>query len=177
MTIAASLETAREATVREHMASEERRDFAATLGSFARPRYEVIATGDVYDGGVAVTGMLEETLAAFPDFHFVETRLHHAADVVFVETEFRGTHEGPWRGLPATGRRVAYRMGNVFVFEGEGLVCERLFFDLLTVLRQLGIARDPTTLAGRLTTFANHPVVVGKAFLAQLAASRRGGTP
>jgi hypothetical protein len=47
-------------------------------------------------------------------------------------------------------------------------VCERLYFDLLTPLRQMGIARNPNSLAGRLATFANHPVTVARAFLGHL---------
>ena len=40
--------------------------------------------------------------------------------------------------------------------------------DLHTVLMQVGIARDPTTPMGQLTTFANHPFTVLKAFLRSL---------
>ena len=86
-------------------------------------------------------------------------------DAVMVETDFVGTHLGPWRGLPATGRRVRYRMCNIFEFEGDRLVCERLHFDLLTVLEQVGIARDPTTPAGRVMTFVNHPWRVTSAYV------------
>jgi steroid delta-isomerase-like uncharacterized protein len=155
----------REELVREHMASEERKDFAATLRTFSRPRYEVIATAETHDGERAVTAFLEETGAAFPDFRFETLRLHHADAAVIAEVVFHGTHEGTWRGLPPTGRRVSYMMCNVFVFEGDHLVCERLHFDLLTILRQVGIARDPTTLSGRVATFANHPLVVGRALV------------
>ena len=31
----------------------------------------------------------------------------------------------------------------MFVFEGDRLVCERVYFDSSTILRQLGIAHDP----------------------------------
>jgi len=60
---------------------------------------------------------------------------------------------------------VSYRMCNVFVFEGERLVAERLYFDMIGILRQLGIASDPTSLRGRLEIFVNHPLVVASAFL------------
>jgi len=163
-----SLRDKREALVHAHMESEVQRRFDETLSTFREPRYEIVPTGDVYAGAEPVRAMLEETLAGFPDFHFEKTRLYHADDAVFVETEFRGTHRGSWRGLPPTGRSVAYSMCNVFVFDGEDLTCERLYFDLLTALRQLGIARDPTTVAGRIATFVNHPVVVGRAFADQL---------
>ncbi|HEY8087287.1 MAG TPA: ester cyclase [Polyangiaceae bacterium] len=159
------LRDARERIVREHMASEDRKDFDATLRTFSRPRYEVVATGEVHDGPGAVAAFLEESGVAFPDFRFDTPTLHHADDAVIVEVVFRGTHGGAWRGLPATGRAVRYAMSNVFVFEEDRLVCERLYFDLATILRQVGIARDPTTTAGRVATFVNHPIVVGGALL------------
>lgn len=154
----------REAIVREHMASEERKDVAATVKTFTRPRYEVIATTETHDGEAAVTTFLSETTVAFPEFHFEDTTLHHTDDAVIVETVFVGKHDGAWRGLPATGRTVRYPMCNVFVFEGDDLVCERLYFDLSMILRQIGIARDPTTLGGRIATFVNHPITVLGAF-------------
>jgi hypothetical protein len=97
--------------------------------------------------------------------HLDELALHHADDAVIVEAEFTGTHLGAWRGLPATGRRVRYRMCNVFVFDGAELRIERLYFDLTTILRQVGIASDPTSLRGRLEVAITHPLVVARAFL------------
>ncbi len=150
--------------MREHMASEDEHRFEDTLKTFSHPRYEVVPTGEVIDGEDALRAFYDESHRAFPDFHFENTNLRHLDDAVVVETDFVGTHRGPWRGLPATGRSVRYRMCNIFEFQGEDLVCERLHFDLLTVLKQIGIARDPTTLAGRLMTFMNHPLVVTGAF-------------
>jgi hypothetical protein len=58
-------------------------------------------------------------------------------------------------------------MLNLFLFEDDGLVCERMYFDLLTPLRQIGIARDPTSLAGRIGAALNHPLTVSRALLRQ----------
>ena len=56
----------------------------------------------------------------------------------------------------------------IFRFEDTSMVCERVYFDLGTVLRQLGVARDPNSTAGRLATMLNHPVTVARAFLRKL---------
>jgi hypothetical protein len=40
--------------------------------------------------------------------------------------------------------------------------------DSNTILRQLGIARDPVSLSGRLATALNHPLTVGRALTRQL---------
>ena len=72
-----------------------------------------------------------------------------------------GTHEGSFRGLPATGREFEMRFCAMFVFEEDRLVCERVYFDAATILRQLGIAHDPLT-SGPLATVVNHPLTVGR---------------
>jgi hypothetical protein len=53
-------------------------------------------------------------------------------------------------------------------------VCERIYFDAGTILRQLGIAHNPLSLKGRLATALNHPVTVGGAFLRQALRRVRG---
>jgi hypothetical protein len=116
---------------------------------------------------------MQENVTAFPDFHYDFTHLHHADDVIVVEGSFRGTHEGKWRGLPATGRRVDFPMLIVFPFEGDRMMGERIYFDLSTALRQLGVARDPNTVAGKITTVLNHPITLGRALLRRPQRRRR----
>jgi len=53
----------------------------------------------------------------------------------------------------------------VFSFEGTAMLGERIYFDLGTALRQLGVARDPNTTAGRIATVLNHPVTIGRSLL------------
>ena len=61
------------------------------------------------------------------------------------------------------------------MFEEDRLVCERVYYDLLTVLRELGVARDPNSVAGQLTSFMNHPLHLGRIFGRELLRRRRGG--
>jgi steroid delta-isomerase-like uncharacterized protein len=158
----AALRRKREAIVKEHMDSENRHEFDATMETFHHPRYELIGTGDVYDGPEEVAGYFEETRRAFPDQRNELLSLHHSDDAVIVEAMLRGTHKGPLRGLPPTGRKFEMRFAAMFIFEDDKLVCERVYFDQSTVLRQLGIARDPASLTGRLETLAGHPLTIGR---------------
>jgi hypothetical protein len=48
-----------------------------------------------------------------------------------------GTHQGPLGNLEPTGREFKCRMTAFFIFEEADLVCERVYFDSGTVLRQL----------------------------------------
>ena len=134
-----TLRARREAVVREHMESENRHEFDVTLRTFAHPRYELIATGEVYDGEEAVRGYYAASRAAFPDQRNEVRAMHHADDAVVVEFDLMGTHRGPLRGIPPTGREFTCRMIALFCFEGDRIVCERVYFDSATILGQLGI--------------------------------------
>jgi steroid delta-isomerase-like uncharacterized protein len=165
----AAVRRRRESIVREHMDSENRHEFDATLATFDHPRYELIATEEVYDGPEEVARYFEETRRAFPDQRNELVALHHADDGVLVEAIVRGTHKGPLRSLPPTGREFELPILAFFVFEGsDKLVCERVYFDQATVLRQLGIARDPASLTGRLETLVGHPLTIGRGLVRRL---------
>lgn len=169
------LRAAREAVIREHLDSENRHDFDATLATFRRPRYELIGSGQVFDGEAEVRRYFAETRTAFPDQRNRLLALHQADDAVIVEIELAGTHLGPYRGLPPTGRAFSCQMCAVFLFDGDRITCERVYFDAGTLLRQLGIAHDPLSLKGRIAVALNHPLTVGAAFLKHVV-RRRGGT-
>lgn len=134
-----ALRARRDAVIREHMASENRRDFEATLRTFKHPRYELVATGQVFDGPDEVRRYYATSRAAFPDQRNEIHVLRHADDAVVVEFDLLGTHDGSFMGAAATGRAFRCRMAAVFEFEDDRIVCERVYFDAATILRQLGL--------------------------------------
>jgi steroid delta-isomerase-like uncharacterized protein len=141
---ATALRDVRERIVRRHMESENVHDFDATLETFAHPRYELIATDRVHDGETAVREYFRETRSAFPDQRNELIALHHADDAVIAEFWLLGTHRGSLMGIEPTGRSFRCRMSAFFLFQGEDLVCERVYFDSATILRQLS-APEPST--------------------------------
>lgn len=132
-----ALRRAREEKVRLHMESENVHDFDTVIGSFSHPRYELIGTNRVHDGEAEVREYFRTTRTAFPDQRNELIELHHAADAVIAEFWLRGTHEGPLGPIEPTGRSFECRMTAFFLFEGEELVCERVYFDSATILDQL----------------------------------------
>jgi len=168
MAVSAAVRKKREEIVVEHMESENRHEFDVTLETFDHPRYELIGTGDVHDGPEAVAAYFDETRTAFPDQRNELIAMHHSDDAVIVEAMLYGTHNGPFRGLPPTGRKFEMRFCALFLFEEDRLVCERVYFDAGTILRQLGIAHDPLTLRGRVATIFNHPITIGQALVRQV---------
>jgi steroid delta-isomerase-like uncharacterized protein len=133
------LRAAREEIVREHMESENRHDYDATIATFGHPRYEIVPTGQVYDGEEQVREYFRVTRTAFPDQRNELIALHHADDGVIVEFDLKGTHTGPLGDMEPTGREFTCRMAAFFLFEGERLVCERVYFDAATIAAQLGV--------------------------------------
>ncbi len=131
------LRAQREATVRRHMEAENVHDFDTVIGTFAHPRYEIIPTGEIHDGEAAVRAYFTTTRGAFPDQRNELISLRHADDAVVVEFWLLGTHRGPLLGLEPTGRDFRCQMTALFIFEEVNLVCERVYFDSATILRQL----------------------------------------
>lgn len=127
------------ALVRRHMQSENELEFGVTMGTFDHPRYELVATGEVYDGPQEVAGYYEASRTAFPDQRNENVVLHYADDAVIAEFDLLGTHLGELKGIAATGRSFKCRMCALFLFEpaGERIVCERVYFDQATIARQL----------------------------------------
>ena len=140
-----SLRKRRERQVLEHMASENRQEFDDTLETFEHPRYEIVPTGDVYDGPQEVAEYYRSTRTTFPDQRNENVVLYHADedDAIIVEFDLLGTMLGALRGIPPTGRSFRVRMTAFFLFEedGDGIVVERVYFDLFTFLQQLGLLK------------------------------------
>ncbi len=136
---AAVLRSARDAVIREHMEAENRLDFDAAIDTFGgHPRYELVATGQVFDGEEDVRHYYASSRAAFPDQRNEVHALHHADDAVIVEFDLLGTNLGDFAGASPTGREFRCRMAAVFEFAGDRITCERVYFDSGSILRQLG---------------------------------------
>jgi steroid delta-isomerase-like uncharacterized protein len=136
----ADLRARRDSVIREHMDSENRLDFAATIATFDHPRYELIGTGQIFDGADEVMGYYSSSRAAFADQRNEIHSLRHADDAVVVEFDLLGTHTGDFLGIPPTGKSFRARMAAIFEFADDRITCERIYFDSGTILRQLGIA-------------------------------------
>src|SRR5262244_2227245 len=101
-----------------------------------------------------------------PDLSIDVKNQHAAFDSIVVEVIIRGTHLGPWRGLPATGRKVEFPLCGIFTFDTEDrLAGERIYYDRASVLGQLGLFHEPARGLGRVVTAITHPVTVARAYL------------
>ncbi len=154
-------------TVREHIRFENAHDLPAVLATFgSSARYDDEPWDEHHMGRDAVRSFYEDLLRALPDLQIEVRREHVTSEAVIVECVIRGTHDGTWRDLPATGRRLEFPLCGVYTFDEDGkLAGEKIYYDRATVLRQCGVFREPTSPSGRLLLFLNHPLNIISAFL------------
>ncbi|MEZ0580539.1 ester cyclase [Nocardioides sp. MH1] len=133
-----SRRAAREKLVLDHFHDEVAQDWDRTLSTFPHPHYELIPMLLVHDGDSDVREYYHDTRVAFPDQDHEIIALRHSDDAVVVEFWLMGTHLGPLGKMPATGSTHRTRMTAFFIFdEDDRLVCERVYFDRLSLVTQL----------------------------------------
>jgi steroid delta-isomerase-like uncharacterized protein len=134
-----ALRRRRRAVLVEHFESETDQEFDRTLATFdGHPRYEIMATGQVFDGADEVMGYYRTTRTAFPDQRHDNVRFHVASDVTVAEFDLLGTNLGEFYGLAPTGRPFRVPVIAVFFFDGDRIVNERVYFDAASLVNQIG---------------------------------------
>ena len=162
--------SARMAVVEQHVGYENAHDLDGVLGTFGNTaHYDDEAWGEHYEGAGGVREFYEQLMKALPDLKIEIQKQHVSDDSVVLEVMIRGTHLGPWRGLPATGRRVDLPLCGVYTFDSDDrLSGEKIYYDRGTVLRQLGVFHEPQSILGQLCTLATHPITIARAMARKL---------
>jgi steroid delta-isomerase-like uncharacterized protein len=162
--------SARLAIVEQHVRLENAHDLEGVLRTFGdTAHYDDEAWGEHYEGGNGVRLFYEQLMKALPDLEIEIQRRHVTDDAVLLEVMIRGTQLGPWRGLPATGRRVEVPLCGVYTFDPDDrLSGEKIYYDRGTVLRQLGVFHEPQSMLGQICTLATHPVTIARALARKL---------
>lgn len=62
---------------------------------------------------------------------------------MIAEARYVGTHTGDFFGVPATGRAIDIRLAVVIRFQDGLMLGERFYYDLASLLSQLGVERLP----------------------------------
>jgi steroid delta-isomerase-like uncharacterized protein len=165
--------------VEQHVRFENAHDLDGLMSTFgASGFYADEPWSEHHEGLDAVRGYYQDLLRAAPDFHIDVRKTHVTDDAIVLEVRLSGTHRGPWRGLPATGRRFDFPLCGIFSFDDEDrLAGERIYYDRATVLRQIGILSEPNSARGRIGALLLHPVNVMSAFLGFGAGTDGKGVP
>lgn len=135
--------------ITEHMTTEVTKEFDRTLATFnGHPRYEIVPTGQVFDGDDEVMGYYLTTRTAFPDQRHENARFHVTDDAVIVEFDLLGTNLGEFYGMPPTGKAFRVPVIAVFSFDGDRITNERIYFDAATLVNQIGRGELSALLGG-----------------------------
>ncbi|HEV8470011.1 MAG TPA: ester cyclase [Candidatus Limnocylindria bacterium] len=111
--------------------------------------YEEIATQRRDQGPDAIVKTAKAWKKAFPDAKGTITKVVESGDTVVLEITYEGTHrgdlEGPMGTIPATYKSVKLPAVQVNTFKGDKIVESKEYFDLMTLLAQIGALPAPAT--------------------------------
>ena len=92
-------------------------------------------------GYLAVIAMMR---AGFPDIQWTLEEMVVEADKVAARFTMRGTHRGPFFGVPPTGRPIAVQAMNLYRISAGQIIEEYGQPDMLGLLQQIGAAPPST---------------------------------
>lgn len=101
--------------------------------------YKHTGPGGFYGTGTALLKQANQSMReGFPDIQ-ITNDIFGEGDRAVNYFLIEGTHNGIWRGLAPTGRKIKARGVSVVKFEGGKIIEECEYFDELTILKQLGV--------------------------------------
>ena len=90
-----------------HSIAEDRRDIDGLVATLAPDcAYEIVSTGQRWEGHAGARAFYTELFAAFPDNAFALSEIVVGPQGVFEAARLTGTNRGPWAGAPASGLAV-----------------------------------------------------------------------
>ena len=93
-------------------------------------------------GPEEMKGTIRMVTAAFPDNRHEVKEVIAEGDRVVLRCTLSGTHEGPFMGIPPTGRRIEVNEIHIYRLKGGKAVEHRAGRDDLGAMRQLGVIAD-----------------------------------
>jgi steroid delta-isomerase-like uncharacterized protein len=130
-----------------HVLAENRRSIEGLLETLCgEPIYKIMASNATFKGRDQVAQFYKGLFEGVPDASFELVNAFVGEEGVVEESILRGTQRGALFGVPPTGREVALPMTIVFPILNGQIMGERLYFDLATLARQLGVAIETVSI-------------------------------
>jgi steroid delta-isomerase-like uncharacterized protein len=112
-------------------------------GLTADARYDELGTQRKVEGPEKIVELFKGWKTAFPDATGTVTSAVGSGNIAALEVTWKGTHTGPLETakgtIPASGKRQETPSAFVFTFEGGKIKESRLYFDSMTLLKQIGV--------------------------------------
>ena len=94
---------------KRHSIAEDERDIDGLMSTLTDDCvYEMVETGERWEGKEGATRFYLELLGAYPDIVFELTDIVIGPQGVFEVADVHGTFQGPWLGQEPTGERVEF---------------------------------------------------------------------
>ncbi|HET7036989.1 MAG TPA: ester cyclase [Thermomicrobiaceae bacterium] len=114
---------------------------AEVFDELLSPRYINYSWPAPATGPAGFKDVIAMFTAAFPDMRVELAEVVGQDDRVATRGTVRGTHQGEFMGIPATGRAVAIEYIDIWRLEDGQAIENWAQLDLLGLLRQLGVAQ------------------------------------
>jgi steroid delta-isomerase-like uncharacterized protein len=130
--------------LRRHMTAENAHDLHGTLATLTEDcLFEDRALDRTFPGHAGAAAYYRMWWDGF-DVEVSGEILYWTTDgLAIAETRFRGRHIGPFLGVAPTGRRIDVPMLIIVGFRKGLMNGERFYWNVATLLRQLGVDRVP----------------------------------
>jgi predicted ester cyclase len=115
-----------------HSIAEDRQDIDGLLATLSADCvYEIVPTGQRWEGHAGARAFYTELFAAFPDNRFALSEIVVGPQGVFEVATLTGTNTGPWAGTPPSGLPVALEVLILFPWDPatNRFRGERIWFD------------------------------------------------
>jgi predicted ester cyclase len=115
-----------------HSIAEDARDIDGLIATLAPDcAYELVPTGQRWDGHEGARRFYTELFAAFPDNRFALSEIVVGPQGVFEVATLTGTNLGPWAGVPPSGLPVSLDVLILFPWDRAAarFSGERIWFD------------------------------------------------
>lgn len=133
--------------INEHLEAENAQDLDALLEGMTDDCFNLVVPDPhgVYQGPEAVAERYNGLWATFPDLSVKMRRIVSVQDDFAVsEHVLSGTHRGSLFGLEGTGKEVRVDTAVVWELDQGRIKGESVYFDLATMLRQIGYLKLPS---------------------------------
>src|SRR4051812_16276640 len=101
-----------------HSIAEDRRDIDGLIATLADDCvYEIVPTGQRWEGHAGARGFYRELFGAFPDNRFALTDIVVGPQGVFEVATLTGTSQGPWAGVAPSGLPVSLQVLILFPWD------------------------------------------------------------
>jgi predicted ester cyclase len=124
----------------DHSKAEDRRDLQGLIDTLSEDCvYEVVPTGQRWQGHAGAREFYTTFLGAFPDVKFKLADIVIGPQGVIEVADMYGTHRGPWNGTAPTGKTIQCKIIIHFPWDTAAgkFAGEKIYLDQSALMNQL----------------------------------------